>query len=295
MDVSIIIVNYNTLALTRNCLKSIYEKTKDIEFEVIVSDNGSNDGSVEMIKNQFPQVILIENNANLGFGKANNIGYRHARGRYVLFLNSDTVLLNNAVKLFADKIQTLPENIACLGCRLSGVDGRNIHSYGNFPTFWNELRRRPFAFLDFLKLGNKGFDTNPIETIGNNCYLVEYITGADLFIKKSVIEKYGLFDEDFFMFYEDTEIQYRYKKNGLYSCIIESPKIMHLWGGSNTKHSKLGKDIKSLMLCYKKIHGDRAKRIFKIVLLIFSSLTVFFYLSYTLKEKIEYLKTIRNN
>lgn len=100
MDVSIIIVNYNTKELTRNCLRSIFDQTKDVDFEVIVSDNGSTDGSIEMIRAEFPQVILIENNANLGFGAANNRGLKIARGKYVFYLNSDTVLLNNAVKLF---------------------------------------------------------------------------------------------------------------------------------------------------------------------------------------------------
>lgn len=103
MNVSVIIVNYNTKELTKNCLASIFEKTKNIDFEVIVSDNGSTDGSIEMIKSDFPQVVLIENNVNLGFGKANNIAAKIAKGKYLLFLNSDTILLNNAVKEFFDR------------------------------------------------------------------------------------------------------------------------------------------------------------------------------------------------
>ena len=102
MDVSIIIVNYNTKDLIKNCIDSIYEQTKDIKFEIIVSDNGSVDGSIEMIKSEFPNVILIENNANLGFGTANNRGLKIAKGKYIFYLNSDTVLLNNAVKLYPD-------------------------------------------------------------------------------------------------------------------------------------------------------------------------------------------------
>ena len=102
MDVSIIIVNYNTKKLIKNCINSIYKHTKDVDFEIIVSDNGSVDGSVEMIKSEFPNVILIENNANLGFGAANNRGLKIAKGKYIFYLNSDTVLLNNAVKYFFD-------------------------------------------------------------------------------------------------------------------------------------------------------------------------------------------------
>ena len=104
-DVSIIIVNYNTKQLLADCLKSIYEQTNNIDFEVIVSDNGSVDGSIEMLKRDFSQVILIENNANLGFGAANNRGLEVAKGKYIFYLNSDTVLLNNAVKIFFDYLE----------------------------------------------------------------------------------------------------------------------------------------------------------------------------------------------
>ena len=141
MDVSIIIVNYNTCDLTRNCLKSVFEQTKDIDFEVIVSDNGSKDGSIEMIKKEFPQVILIENNANLGFGAANNRGLKIAKGKYVFYLNSDTILLNNAVKCFFDYWENSPEKdtIGALGGNLLNEDGNVIHSGTDLPTAKSEL------------------------------------------------------------------------------------------------------------------------------------------------------------
>ena len=125
MDVSIIIVNYNTKQLLKDCLNSIYEHTENISFEVIVSDNGSKDGSIEMLKAEFPQVILIENNANLGFGKANNKGLAIAKGKYIFYLNSDTILLNNAVKLFFDYFEEngKKENIGALGCNLLDKQG----------------------------------------------------------------------------------------------------------------------------------------------------------------------------
>lgn len=290
MDVSIIIVNYNTLELTRNCLKSIYEKTKDIEFEVIVSDNGSNDGSVEMIKNQFPQVILIENNTNLGFGKANNIGYQHAKGQYIFLLNSDTVLLNNAAKLFADEIQKLPDNIACLGCKLRGADGEYIHSYGNFPTFWNEMFRKPLHFLVRLNLADEGFDSKPAVPINNNVSQVEYVTGADLFIKRSAIDSCGFFDNKFFMYYEDTELQYRYRQNGFFSCLYDSPKIMHIEKGSSN-HS-IGKDINGLMVCYETIYGKRRKRIFQALFFILSIPGMLIDFRFPIKERLLYLRRI---
>ena len=137
LDVSIIIVNYNTKELTRNCLKSVFAQTKGISFEVVVSDNGSTDGSVGMIKSEFPQVILIENNANLGFGAANNRGLKIAKGKYIFYLNSDTVLLNNAAKIFFDYWEKFPEKekIGALGCILQDENGNAIHSGGTFPKY----------------------------------------------------------------------------------------------------------------------------------------------------------------
>ena len=145
MDVSIIIVNYNTKQLLADCLNSIYEQTKDINFEVIVSDNGSKDGSIEMLKADFPQVILIENNANLGFGAANNRGLAIAKGKYIFYLNSDTILLNNAVKYFFDYFEENgdKENIGALGGNLLNTQGYTTDSGGTF--FWKT------SFRIFLK------------------------------------------------------------------------------------------------------------------------------------------------
>ena len=110
MQVSIIIVNYNTKELLNNCLKSIYKYTKDIDFEIIVSDNGSTDNSISMLKTEFPQVVIVDNGKNLGFGAANNKGLEIAKGKYIFYLNSDTLILNNAVKIFYDYFEA-NENI----------------------------------------------------------------------------------------------------------------------------------------------------------------------------------------
>ena len=288
MDVSIIIVNYNTCNLTRNCLISVYEQTQGIDFEVIVSDNGSTDGSIEMIKREFPQVILIENNANLGFGKANNVGYNQSKGKYIFLLNSDTILLNNAVKIFVEEINKQNDKIGCIGCKLIGLDGNYTHSYGNYPTLWNELFRRPLLFISKLKLANEGFDSQPIIPIDNGCFIVEYVTGADLFIKRSVIERCGLFDEDFFMYYEETEMQYRYRKKGFYSCITPLPKIQHLVGGSSKKKRILGKDLNGLMLCYKKIYGQKSKNYFKKILFLVSLPIIIIDIRYSIKNRLKH-------
>ena len=244
MDVSIIIVNYNTKELTRNCLRSVFDQTKDVDFEVIVSDNGSTDGSIEMIRAEFPQAILIENNANLGFGAANNRGLKIARGKYVFYLNSDTVLLNNAVKLFFDYWESSPEKdqIGALGAWLVHGDTYPAHSYGNFPTkktiYMTFLRALlssvvgQFAHIFKKNMKNKKRDNLSFSTIEVN----GYITGADLFLKNN---QKAFFDERFFMYFEETDLQLNnFYKEGFKLLIIEAPHIIHFEGGSDNFKKK---------------------------------------------------------
>lgn len=243
MDVSIIIVNYNTKQLLSDCLKSIYEQTKDIDFEVIVSDNGSKDGSIEMLKADFPQVILIENNANLGFGAANNRGLAIAKGKYIFYLNSDTILLNNAVKIFFDYWEENgeKENIGALGCYLKNLDGEYVHSGGQFPDFgenFSSLFHNTYGFwkLFFLHL----FFRKKIplhnqllsHSIPEN---IEQIIGADLFLKNNTNAK---FDEDFFMYREETYLEWLLHKQGKKMLLIHSPQIIHLEGKSSTSENE---------------------------------------------------------
>lgn len=240
IEVSIVIVNYNTYRLIQNCLKSVYEQTKDIDFEVIVSDNGSIDGSIEMIKQEFPQVILIENNANLGFGAANNRGLKLAKGKYIFYLNSDTILLNNAVKIFYDYWENSPEKdkIGAIGANLLNEKKEIIHSYGRFPRVWNEIRmmiRRIIIadiklILKLLRIDYRKYS----KKIEYSKYVgeVEYITGADLFVKNN---GFAYYDERFFLYYEETNMQWQMMGNGLKRLIIDGPQIIHLEGGSDKK------------------------------------------------------------
>lgn len=235
MDVSIIIVNYNTKELTRNCLKSVFEQTKNISFEVIVSDNGSNDGSIEMIKSEFPQVILIENNANLGFGAANNRGLKIAKGKYIFYLNSDTVLLNNAVKIFFDCWENSPEkeNIGALGSMLLDKDGNFNISYGKLPVAKNELRYLTNCFLSSLYVKLIFSKFHRVNIVTEYYGKTGYVMGADLFLKKN---ENAIFDEKYFMFYEESDMQFHLQLQKKYSFIIKGPKILHLEGGSDNRN-----------------------------------------------------------
>lgn len=240
MDVSIIIVNYNTCSFIRNCLKSVFEQTKGIDFEVIVSDNGSKDGSIEMIKTEFPQVILIENNANLGFGAANNRGLKIAKGKYIFYLNSDTILLNNAVKIFFDYWEISPEKdkIGALGGNLLNENGDVAVSHIKFPRplseiFWFIMN----VFSAYVKYVLKIFHINYRRIITENIGTyttgeVECVSGADLFLKNNDL---AFFDERFFLYFEETNLEWVMKKKDLLRLIIDGPRIVHLYGKSGNK------------------------------------------------------------
>lgn len=224
MDVSIVIVNYNTKILLTDCLYSIYENTTEVEFEVIVVDNASSDGSKEYIERLFPKVRWFENQYNLGFGIANNFGAKKANGKYLFLLNSDTILKNNAVKLFWDYAECEKNNlVGAIGCWLRNSEGEICSSYGFFPSVKKEFE----YLLGRLKKRNS---ESPV------ILDVDYITGADIFIKKDLFNKVGGFDPNFFMYYEETDLQFRLSSLNWKRRLITSPQIIHLEGGSFGKN-----------------------------------------------------------
>ena len=241
MDVSIIIVNYNTRDLLKNCLISIYKHTTEINFEVIVSDNGSVDGSIEMLKQEFPQVVLIENNANLGFGTANNRGLAIAKGKYIFYLNSDTVLLNNAVKMFYDYWENSPEkdSIGALGCNLLDKDGNVTGSWAGFPephSILIDTIRMNYGLLKIFILGLIGKHI-AIPSENKKVYLkkvgdVDYIFGADLFLMN---DKYAYYDEKIWLYTEETDLQFQLMLAEKKRLLIDGPEIIHYSRGSSQK------------------------------------------------------------
>lgn len=235
MDISIIIVNYNTAQITKNCLDSIFKFTQNIDFEVIVVDNASSDNSREILSN-YPGIRFIQSNINLGFGKANNLGYQYTSGKYILFLNSDTLLKNNAIKLFYDCFNKQSENVACIGSWLLAPDGSINNSFGTIPTIKQACISTLNLYFHVFTKKNKIKAQNDIDT--NQILKVGYIMGADLCIRRTVIDKLGLFDPDFFMYYEESEMQYRYHKAGYSMIIVPGPQIVHLECASTKENGK---------------------------------------------------------
>jgi hypothetical protein len=232
MDVSVIIVNYNTKDLTSDCVRSILKFTKDISYEIIIVDNASIDGSQNLIKNTFPEVKLIESDKNLGFGMANNLGTEKALGEFVFFLNSDTILIENSIKklhdFFIEHDTTL--KIGVLGCLLINED-MLVNGFGNiFPNCKSEIlktaRQIPALGKVFSSPSRYSY---PIHL---DLFKIEYVIGADMFLKKALFQEMHGFSIDFFMYYEESDIQKRISNLGYTNYIYTGTKIIHLEDGS---------------------------------------------------------------
>jgi GT2 family glycosyltransferase len=229
-DVSIVIVNYYSTELLKDCLDSIYNFTKGIDFEIIVVDNGSVAGELENLIKGFPRIKLIKNDSNKGFGTANNQGVEAASGKYVLLLNNDTILSENSIKKVSDFAESLGgENI--IGCKLLNEDKSVQKSVYDFPSFLNVFTSNFFLYLLFpkSKYFNKYYLMNKGLTKSTE---VEVITGAFLFIGKRTFENLGGFDERFFFYMEDTDLCYRHKQNNGKVIYFPETSIIHLKGKS---------------------------------------------------------------
>lgn len=275
MDLSIILVNYNTKDLTRNCLKSIFETVSGINFDVWVVDNNSHDGSCEMIESEFPQVNLIKSDKNLGFGCANNLAIEQSTSKYVFLLNTDTLLINNAPKILFDFMEKTPEAGAC-GGNLYNESGQHVHSYGYIPTLKTKFVKTFFLKYLFpcekVKIDDKGNNEK------NEFKQVDQIIGADLFLRRETIEKTGLFDKDFFLYFEESELQYRILKEGYKIFIIPDAKIYHFEGKSmKIRKAKTEAKLKSEYLFYKKCYGIKKQSPLKLMFMVSHLLRMIIY------------------
>jgi GT2 family glycosyltransferase len=230
IDVSVIIVNYNSTVLLKNCLNSIYEFTKEINYEIIVVDNYSMGGDIEEQLKNYERIKLIKNDVNRGFGTANNQGAENAKGKYLLFLNNDTILFENTIKKIFDFAEASEEN-NIIGCKLLNEDRSIQKSVFDFPSLLNVFTSNFFLYLLFPRsqyfnkyhLMNKGI---------NKIKKVDVVTGAFLFLERNTFESLNGFDERFFFYMEETDLCIRHRKN--HGRVIYYPEtaIIHLKGKS---------------------------------------------------------------
>jgi len=233
VDVSIIIVNWNTLDILYNCLESIYKQTHNVDFEVIVIDNASVDGSVEMVKSKFRSVDLIVNSRNRGFAAANNQGITRAKGRYILLLNSDTFVLDNAIAKIVSFADSRPD-VAVMGCRVLNPEGTLQQTCFMFPSIFNMCLSATYLYKIFP--GSKFFGREQMTWWDrSDAREVDVVTGCFMLVRREVIEQVGLMDERFFMYGEETDWCYRFRQAGYKVMFAPTAEIIHLGGASSRK------------------------------------------------------------
>ncbi len=231
--ISIIIVNWNTCQVTCDCLRSVYEQTEGIDFEVILVDNASTDDSVERTKQKFPQVILIENTENKGFAAANNKGMKIARGSYILLLNSDTVVLDEAIQKtlkFADQ----HPDAGIIGCRVLNPDGSLQPTCFMYPSILNMLLSTAYLYKIFPN--SKFFGRERMTWWQrDDVREVEVVTGCFMLVRREAIEQVGMMDENYFMYGEETDWCWRFKQVGWKVMFTPQAQIIHLGGVSSSQ------------------------------------------------------------
>lgn len=253
MNVSIIIVNYNTVSLLCDAIDSVLEKTTDISYEIIVVDNNSSDNSENIIPQKYgDKVIFIKLPENIGFGRANNEGVKLANGKYLFLLNPDTILLNNAVKILADFLEN-NANAGICGGNLVDEKRQAAHSYSMIlPSITWELN---ILFAEFPE--KLFFSKNVWFNHTGKARKVAHITGADLMIKADLFRRLNGFDADFFMYFEETELTFRLKKVGFEVYSIPQAEIMHLEGKSiGTDEKRVKMILSGRNLFYKKTRSQ---------------------------------------
>jgi GT2 family glycosyltransferase len=273
MDLSIIIVNYNTKDLLKQTVDSVLNTTSKISYELIVVDNASRDGSTQMIKETYKEVILIENEDNLGFSKGNNIGIKRASGKYVLLLNSDTVVLDNCLQE-CFKYMEKNADIGALGCKVVLKNGELDHACKRgFPT--PEASLYYLLKLDRMFPKSKKFGMYDLKYLSvDDINDVDSLIGAFMMVRHEVIDKIGMLDENFFMYGEDIDWCFRIKEAGYRNVYYPRAGIIHYKGESSKKrrYMTIYEFHRAMYLFYNKHYYNKYN--FVVRWLVYSGITI---------------------
>lgn len=233
---SIIIVSYNVKFYLEQCLSSVFSASKNIDTEIFVVDNQSTDGSAQMVETKFNDIVLIKNNKNVGFSKANNQAIKKAKGKYILLLNPDTVVQEDT---FEHCLHFMEKNAEAGAVGVKMIDGKGQY----LPESKRAFPSPAIAFYKIFGLSilfpkSKNFGKYHLVHLDyNKTQAVDVLSGAYMFIRKETLDKSGLLDEDFFMYGEDIDLSYRIIKAGYKNYYLPATKIIHYKGESTKKIS----------------------------------------------------------
>jgi len=253
ITLSIIIVNWNTVDLLKDCLESIFSKKYKFSYEVIVSDNGSADDSVKMVETSFPRVRILKNNVNLGFAKGNNVAMSEAKGKYFLLLNSDTIVLDKAFDIMVDYLNK--------NSQVMMVGPRVLNKDGSFQSACRRSLPNPKNSMIYLfglsKILKKDAYKNSYKDITDE-EEIEAISGSVMMFRREVFDVNGGLDEDFFMYGEDLDFCKRVIDKGWKIVYLNNAEIIHLGGASSKKRK-----ISSLLNFYEAMWIYYCKHFYK--------------------------------
>lgn len=270
MDLTVIILNFNTKELLNSCLKSILSKNWKHKVEVVVVDNASSDGSVVLVKKNFPKIKIIESDKNLGFTGGNNLGLREAKSKYVLLLNSDTEVLDNSLDNLIDFMDRSDYGIS--SCKLTDGEGNFQPNAGELPAplpifLWlsglDDILRKIIPLSSSYQERDKKYYTDERE--------VGWVSGAAMMVKNQVFQKIGYLDENIFMYGEDVEYCLRAKRSGFKIGWTKMAEIIH-YGGKSSNHPQYHQwtgEFRGLLYIYQKYYGFLAALTLKILMYIF--------------------------
>ena len=234
MDLSIIIVNYHHSHILDNCLESVYRTIEKIQFEVILVDNSSKDDGLEPILKRYTKIRFINNSKNVGFARANNQGAKIASGDFLLFLNPDTTMIENAVESMLDYIRS-DSSIGILGPKVLNPDQTTQFSCRKFPTVWSGLFNRYSLTTRLFPNNRYSRDYLMLDYDHNSIRSVDWVSGCCMMMSESTLKKASGFDENYFLFIEDVDLCQVIKKQGLRVVYFPNAKIFHKISSSNAR------------------------------------------------------------
>ncbi|RMD60697.1 glycosyltransferase family 2 protein [Candidatus Parcubacteria bacterium] len=268
MDLSIIIVNHNTKTFLEQLLMSLRKTVKKTRYEVIVVDNASHDGSIEMVRRCFADVVLLRNDCNLGFSKANNQAAQRANGEHLLFLNPDTVVNDHAIDEMVAFLGKRPD-VGAVGCKLLNEDGSLQRSCGRFPSLLIELSTRTLLSRIFPQ--SPYFTRHKLADWDySSVRSVDWISGACLMVRKAVFDELAGFDENIFMFYDDVELCFRMRQRGWDILFYPYVSVYHFHGGSwrQRREIPIKQNIVNALYYYRKHHSKLELAVLHVLLLL---------------------------
>jgi len=246
-DMSIILVCWNNKDYIEPCLLSIYDSSLKRSYDITVVDNGSTDGSQVMLREKFPEIKLIQNTGNVGLGKASNQGIEATKGKYVLLLNNDTIINGHSFEEMVIYLDVHPD-AGAVGGKLLNPDGSFQAGYAKFSTIWEE-------FLITTGVGDRLWPGYPSHFDSSLVIPVDWLSSACLLLRRSALDQVGLLDENYFIYGDEADLQYRLNKNGWKVYYLPAATTIHYGGKSMNRWRRRKMVYRGKMLFYKKHYG----------------------------------------